>query len=129
MKSALITLMCMCTASVPLFVQTEISLKADERIVATEVLVYEDIVLAALRTKPVFTRSENADILIKARLNAAKVTEGYSLFLSIDADIFNEIIYLKRDGGEDGEKIFELARKMSEREKAVLDTISDYGYK
>ena len=126
MKTAIITLMCMVAASFPLSVQVEECIKTDDRIVTVEVLVYEDIILAALRTKPVFTRSENAEILKTARKNAETVTDGTVIFLSIDADIYNQIIYLKRKGGNDTEKIYELALKMRDREKTVLDIFADY---
>lgn len=118
--------MCMVAASFPLSVQVEECIKTDDRIVTVEVLVYEDIILAALRTKPVFTRSENAEILKTARKNAETVTDGTVIFLSIDADIYNQIIYLKRKGGNDTEKIYELALKMRDREKTVLDILTDY---
>lgn len=126
MKTAIITLMCMVAASFPLSVQVEECIKTDDRIVTVEVLVYEDIILVALRTKPIFTRSENAEILKTARENAQVATDGLTLFLSIDADIYNQIIYLKRKGGNDVQQIYQLALTMREREKTVLDIFADY---
>lgn len=123
MKAMILTLCCLLTVSTSVSLQVEESILADDRVISVEVLSYHNMVLVAIRTKPIFLRSENIEIITRAR-NAAGLTlsSEYTVYLSLDADIYNEIIYMKRNGETQGVKIRNLADKMLLRENKLLES-------